>query len=78
MRGDYRPNHNFGDAEDRDMDIGRIVFPEGEALQPGESMERNIEFFDRPGLSEILTPGRQWRIQEGPSLVGVGTVLEVL
>lgn len=78
MRGSYRPNHNFGDAENRQMDIGYIDFPEGQSLLPGQSREINVTFFFRPELEEVLSPGRRWRIQEGAHLVGYGTVLDVI
>lgn len=78
VSGSYRPNHNFGAADNREMDVAFIEFADGEALQPGEATERDLTFWDRPGLNEVLTPGREWRIQEGPRLVGFGTVLEIL
>lgn len=78
VRGSYRPNHNLGAPDDRKMDIAFIEFAEGEMLNPGETIEREIIFWDRPGLSAALIVGREWRIQEGARLVGVGTVLEVL
>jgi hypothetical protein len=78
VAGSYRPNHNFGEADNGEMDMAFIDFAEGETLHPGEEIERDLRFWSRPGLSEVLTPGREWRIQEGPKLVGVGTVLELL
>jgi hypothetical protein len=60
------------------MDVGFVEFAAGESLRPGETIEREITFWARPGLNEVLVPGRTWRIQEGPRLVGVGTVLEIL
>src|SRR5262245_8780945 len=78
VRASYRPNHNFGTPDNREMDIGFIEFGQGELLHPGESIEREITFWSRPGLEDVLVPGREWRIQEGPRLVGIGTVLEVL
>lgn len=75
--GSYRPNHNFGAADNREMDVAFIEFADGEALHPGEATERELTFWDRPGLNDVLTPGREWRIQEGSRLVGVGTVLEI-
>jgi elongation factor Tu len=78
LRGSYRPNHNFGAADNREMDIGFLEFGEGKLLHPGETIEREIVFWSRAGLSEVLVPGREWRIQEGSRLIGIGTVLEVL
>jgi translation elongation factor EF-Tu-like GTPase len=78
VHGSYRPNHNFGAADSREMDVGFVEFAEGESLHPGEAIEREITFWSRPGLNEVLVPGRAWRIQEGARLVGIGTVLEIL
>src|SRR5215813_4114064 len=78
VRGSYRPNHNFGAADNREMDVGFVEFAKGELLHPGQTIEREITFWSRPGLKEVLVPGRSWRIQEGAQLVGVGTVLETL
>lgn len=76
--GSYRPNHNFGAADNRSMDIAFIELAEGETLQPGAIIQREITFWSRPGLRDALAIGRDWRIQEGAKLVGVGTVLDIL
>jgi hypothetical protein len=79
-QGKWRPNHNFlqpGDP-DPDMAIGQIDVPEGTALHPGESIERVMTFLYGPRLDGLIMPGREWRIQEGPHLVGIGTILEIL
>jgi hypothetical protein len=60
------------------MAIGYIDLPNGSELRPGESMELSINFLSFPALSGQVYPGREWRIQEGVKLVGIGTVLEVL
>jgi hypothetical protein len=60
------------------MTIGFIELPEGKELHPGESIELPVLFWKWPGIDEQIFPGREWRIQEGPKLVGMGTVLEVL
>ncbi len=78
IRGSYRPNHNFFGPADRAMMVGFIDLPEDSKLRPGESMEASIAFWQAPGLDDLLYPGRQWRIQEGLRLVGIGTVLAVL
>lgn len=78
VSGSYRPNHNFGNADNREMVIGFLDFPSGESLSPGEGRELEITFWSQPGLKETVVPGRRWRIQEGPKLVGTGVVLEVL
>lgn len=78
VRGSYRPNHNFFGPDDIEMTIGSIDFPQDAELEPGESMELPITFWRWPGLEEQLYPGREWRIQEGLRLVGVGKVIEIL
>ena len=77
VRGSWRPNHNFGAADNLEMDVAFIEFAEGEMLSPGEATERDLLFWSRPRLDEVLTLGREWRIQEGRQIVGVGTVLEI-
>ncbi len=78
IRRSYRPNHNFFDADNRNMAVGVIDLPIGTELHPGESLELTITFWNWPGLEGQIYPGREWRIQEGPKLVGIGTVLEIL
>ncbi|MDH7971438.1 hypothetical protein QH494_04530 [Sphingomonas sp. AR_OL41] len=78
IKGSYRPNHNFFGADDRDMTVGFIELPDGMELHPGESIDVPITFGRWPGLEGQIYPGREWRIQEGGTLVGIGTILEVL
>jgi len=78
IRGHYRPNHGFFGPESHETSIGAISLPEGFELHPGQSIETSIDFWPQPGLAEQIYPGRQWRIQEGRKLVGIGTVVEVL
>ncbi len=78
IRGSFRPNHNFFESDNRNMTIGFIDLPDGKVLYPGESMEVQILLWKWPGLEGEIYPGREWRIQEGSRLVGIGTVLEVL
>jgi translation elongation factor EF-Tu-like GTPase len=74
----WRPNHNFGGADGTSFYIGQVEFDSGEGIEPGESAAALVRFLDGPGLREALQPGRTWRIQEGPTLVGTATVSEVL
>ncbi|MEQ1673413.1 MAG: hypothetical protein ABL893_21410 [Hyphomicrobium sp.] len=78
IRGSYRPNHNFFEPDNRNMTMGLVDLPEGTELSPGGSLDVPIMFCNWPGLHDQLYPGRQWRIQEGPKLVGFGTIIEVL
>lgn len=78
LNGWYGPNHNFGGAGDREMDTGFIEFPEGVTLSPGGSVDVELTFGIRPGLDQVVVPGRRWRIQEGKRLVGFGTVLAMV
>lgn len=78
IRGSYRPNHNFFGADDREMTIGFIEMPEGMELHPGDNIDLPITFWNWPGLKGQVYQGREWRIQEGAKLVGIGTILEVL
>ena len=74
----YRPNHNFGGAEDREFFMGQVEVPEGEWVYPGETRELAITFVNVAGLRELLTPGRRWRIQEGWRLVATAELLSLL
>lgn len=73
----YRPNHNFLDAENREMGMGAIDLPSGVALHPGEAIDVEMILYPWPPETD-MSPGRTWRIQEGGRLVGTGTVLVVL
>jgi translation elongation factor EF-Tu-like GTPase len=78
IRGSYRPNHNFFDSDDRNMTVGFVDLPNGTELHPGESLDLSITFWSWPDIEGQIYPGREWRIQEGAKLVGIGTVLAVL
>lgn len=78
VRGCYRPNHNFFGPDNREMTVGSIDLPEGVELHPGQSMEVIIDFWSWPRLAREVYPGRVWSIQEGPRLVGIGFITEVL
>lgn len=71
----FRPNHNFGGADDRLFFIGQIEVEENEWVYPGETRELRVAFLNVRGLRELLIPGCTWRIQEGPKLIGTGTVI---
>jgi hypothetical protein len=72
----YRPNHNFGSAENRSFYIGQIDLPP-EGLRVGESHVLQVTFLSGPGLQELLQVGRQRRIQEGARFVATAEILEV-
>jgi elongation factor Tu len=74
----YRPNHNFGGAEERNFFIGQVEVPEGEWVHPGETRELAITFVDVADLREQLMPGKRWRIQEGARLVATAELLSLL
>jgi translation elongation factor EF-Tu-like GTPase len=75
----YRPNHNFGGADDnRHFFIGQVEVPEGEWVYPGETRELTITFINVAGLREQLTPGRRWRLQEGWRLIATAELLSLL
>ena len=78
IRGSYRPNHNFFDEADVVMTAGFIEIPEGQVVEPGEAIVLPIALWWWTGLDGQIYPGREWRIQEGPTLVGFGRVIEVV
>ncbi|MGJ4950458.1 hypothetical protein [Bradyrhizobium sp. HKCCYLS20291] len=77
VRAGYRPNHNFFGPDNNDMTLGLIDLPDGFELHPGESIDTTVKFSMWPGLDGQIYPGREWRIQEGAKLVGMGTVIEI-
>jgi translation elongation factor EF-Tu-like GTPase len=74
----FRPNHNFGGPEDRNMFVGQVELPENDAWQPGESRDLMVRFLNVHGLAEKLKVGAEWRLQEGRRLVAVGTIKRVV
>lgn len=74
----YRPNHNFGGPDNRNMFIGQVELEEGEFLYPGQTKNLVVTFLNVRGLREHLAIGTEWRIQEGLRLVGFGVVKRVL
>ncbi|NWK98437.1 hypothetical protein DM806_22790 [Sphingobium lactosutens] len=75
--GSYRPNHNFFGPDDAVMTAGFIELPEGLAMNPGETITVPIALWWWPGLTGQIYVGREWRVQEGPHLVGFGRVIKV-
>jgi translation elongation factor EF-Tu-like GTPase len=73
----YRPNHNFFDADNREMAIGFVELPD-HPIPPGETFDAEIIFLNLSDLGVEASPGLVWRIQEGPKLVGSGEMLAVL
>lgn len=73
----YRPNHNFGDSDNRSFYVGQVEAPPGQYLHPGKTYQLPITFLSGPGLQEALCVGREWRIQEGPHLVATAKVLSI-
>ncbi|WGO98159.1 hypothetical protein QFX18_19310 [Saccharophagus degradans] len=73
----FRPNHNFGDAKNRNFHIGQINFEQNDIIHPGEQRIVQIRFLNVRGLKELLKVGLVWRIQEGPTLIGYGEVIDV-
>ena len=74
----YRPNHNFFGPDNREMAVGLIDLPADQVLYPGETVDLDMTFLHWPWSPSELHPGRDWVIQEGALVVGVGTVLSVI
>ena len=75
---DYSPNHNFEGASNSLFFIGRINTAANEWVYPGETKTLQVTFLNAKGLRDLLIPGRQWRIQEGHRLVGLGKVIRTI
>lgn len=78
VRLTYRPLHNFGAPDNRELWFGQIRLEANDKISPGESREVVVQFNAAPALLAELKPGRIWRIQEGPQLVATAKVIEVL
>ena len=74
----YRPNHNFGSAENMDMRMGQITVPQDQWIEPGESKDVLIKFLMAEDQPINLVSGLIWRIQEGGRHVGNGKILKVI
>jgi hypothetical protein len=74
----YRPNHNFFGPANRDMAVGPIELCLDQALHPGDTFDLDMTFLHWPWRPSELCPGREWLIQEGGSVVGIGTILSIL
>jgi len=73
----FRPNHNFGDINNRCFYIGQIELDEKDVFLPGETKTLMVTFIDGKGLEELLTVGREWSIQRGSDVIGKGIVKHV-
>lgn len=77
----FRPNHNFGTESEENFRIGEVRIPRGQVLEPGSTGDFEVYFAellpDAP-VRELLLPGREWRLQEGPRLIGFGKLMKVL
>lgn len=73
--GNFRPNHNFGGAENHETFIGQVEVPDGAYIAPGDTYDLIVRFMDDPGLNDLLQVGRTWQIQEGRKLVAHAQVL---
>ena len=78
VRGSYRPNHNFFGPDNSEMAMGFLELAPGDSLAPGDVREFEIAICVWPRLTPELTPGREWRLQEGRKVVGTGTILRLM
>jgi hypothetical protein len=60
------------------MTIGFIETAKGMSLLPGDAIDLPIKLWKWDRLDGEIYPGRQWFIQEGHKVVGVGSVRGVL
>ena len=74
----YRPNHNFGSAENMDMRMGQITVPQDQWIEPGKSKDVYIQFLMPDDQPINLVTGLTWRIQEGGRHVGNGKILLII
>jgi elongation factor Tu len=74
----YIPNHNFGGPENRSLVIGHLRLSPDRDIYPGDEFEAEIHFLQRPSPEWNISIGRSWRIQEGPHLVAMGRILNIV
>lgn len=74
----YRPNHNFGSADDAEMYIGAMEFQPRLAVYPGDSVESIVSFLLTQDFVAKIQVGTEWRIQEGKRLVAIAKVDAVM
>lgn len=60
------------------MCIGAIDLVAGEFYEPGDVFEKLITMIVWPELKEKLHIGYEWRICEGPQVVGTGLILDLV
>jgi hypothetical protein len=70
----YRPLHNLGSPENRELWFDQISLDLDDKISPGEN--RDVLINSDPNSIAELTPGRTWRIQEGAQLVAMAKVIE--
>ncbi|MES2043828.1 MAG: hypothetical protein V4475_08110 [Pseudomonadota bacterium] len=58
--------------------MGSIDLADGECVAPGDTVDKAITLWIFPAVEPEIREGREWRIQEGPKLVAIGTILKVL
>lgn len=73
----FRPNHNFGNKNNRAFYIGEISFDKNDLILPGDERTVDISFLNVIGLNDKIKKDVTWRIQEGPKLIAIGTILEI-
>jgi translation elongation factor EF-Tu-like GTPase len=78
VRGVYRPVHNFGARDNRELWFGQLMLTNDDKISPGEAREVLVQFNSEPALLTELKPGRVWRIQEGAQLVATAKVIEII
>src|SRR5690554_1611111 len=74
----YRPNHNFGGADNHLMRMGTITVVGGKWINPGESKDAEVLFLFPKGYDISLYEGLEWRLREGARHVGNGKIKQVL
>ena len=74
----YRPNHNFGDEKNINMQMGQLELLSTTELLPGKEAEAKIEFvvFDESPFP--IKEGVKWRNQEGRKVVAYGEMTKVI
>jgi translation elongation factor EF-Tu-like GTPase len=72
----YRPNHDFGLPGE--LNDGQHEYPGREWVQPGDSATALLWLLAPERQRRRLYVGFEFKVQEGPRIVGIGTITNVL
>jgi len=74
----FRPNHNFGNENDRYFYIGQVYLDKDDIIKAGDVRIADVLFLEpQYHLKKLLKPGLKWRMQAAARLIAEAEVLKV-